>query len=361
MSGENPIGIGIVGCGEITQVMHLPILHELGSLEIAGLCDLSVEVLERLSGRWGVSAVTQDFSELIALPQVEAVLVCTYDHAPVVEAALAAGKHVLVEKPLAFTVEEGRALQASAEAAGVVAQVGYMKLFDPAMEQAQHRVKQIKHLRSITCHDYAGSFARHGELYDQVRGGDVPSEILTATREDVAERIAEMLGPERAGYGDLYTLLLMLGSHDLAVLRGLFGPSPKVLFAQARGDTQLMAVLEYEDGVLCVLEIGVGTSYAWWDEWVSIHGDDESLRIEFPNPYIRYGSTLTRIKQTVDGGASDNLVAVSNDDPFRREWIEFAGCVREGRATRSSFAGAVADLELARDIVAAMAPFPATA
>jgi len=358
MNADHRIGVGIVGCGEITQVMHLPILHELESFTIAGLCDLSGEVLGRLSERWGVSTVTQSFEELIALPEVEAVLVCTYDHAPVVAAALAAGKHVLVEKPLAFTAEEGRALAAAAEAAGVVATVGYMKLFDPAMERARERLGQIKRLRTITCHDYAGSFARHGQLYDQVRGSDVPADVIMATRVDVAERIASMLGAERAGYTDLYTLLLMLGSHDLAVLRGLFGSSPQVLFAQARGDDQLLAVLEYEGGVPCVLEVGVGTSYAWWDEWVSIHGDDESIRIEFPNPYIRYESTLTRIKETVSGAASDNVMTVSNEDPFRIEWIEFARCIGEGLATRSSFAGAVADLELARDIVAAMPPGP---
>jgi predicted dehydrogenase len=303
-----------------------------------------------------VATLTHSFEELIALAEVEVVLVCTYDHAPVAQAALAAGKHVLVEKPLAFTVAEGRALVEAAEQAGVVASVGYMKLFDPAMERARERLAQITRVRSITCHDYAGSFGRHVGLYDQVRGADVPVDVLTATRGDVAERIAGMLGPERAGYTDLYTLLLMLGSHDLAVLRGLFGPSPRVRFAQARGDDQLLAVLEYGDGVPCVLEVGVGTSYAWWDEWVSVHGDDESLRIEFPNPYLRYASTATRIKETVDGAASDSVIAVSNEDPFRREWIEFAGCVREGRATRSSFAGAVADLELARDIIAAMVP-----
>jgi predicted dehydrogenase len=351
-----PIGVGIVGCGEITQLMHLPILHELDDFTIAGLCDLSAETVAHLSQRWGVSATTTDYEELIALPEVDAVLVCTYDHAPVAAAAIAAGKHVLVEKPLAFTVDEARSLQAAAQTAGVVAQVGYMKLYDPGMELAMERLPQLKGLRSITCHDFAGSFSRHAPLYDLFRGSDVPAAVLEAGRAEVSGRIRTMLGDERAGYADLYSLLLMLGSHDLSVLRMLLGPSPRVAFAQARGDTQLTAVLEYPGGVPCVLEIGVGTSYPWWDEWVTVHGDDQALRIEFPNPYIRYSSTLVSIKETVGGAASDNVLAVSNEDPFRREWVDFAGCVREGREPRSTFAGGVADLELARNIVMAMTP-----
>jgi predicted dehydrogenase len=358
VSAQRPIGVGVVGCGEIAQLMHLPILHELDEFVVEGLCDLSAQTLSRLSARWGVAMTTTDHRELIASPDVEAVLVCTYDHAPIVTEAIAGGKHVLVEKPLAFTVDEGSLLAAAAEAAGVVAQVGYMKLFDPALERARERLPAITGLRSITCHDFAGSFARHAALYTQVRGDDVAAATLDAGRQDVAVRIAEMLGPEGSEHASLYTLLLMLGSHDLAVLRALFGQPERVLYAFARGQNQLLAVLEYADGVPCVLEIGVGTSYPWWDEWIAIHGDDEYLRIEFPNPYVRYSSTLLRVREALDGGASDRVVAVSNEDPFRREWVEFAACVRGGARTRAPFADGVADLELARQIVMALSLQP---
>jgi predicted dehydrogenase len=358
MSVDRPIGVGLVGCGEIAQLLHLPILNELDGFTIAGLCDLSADTVAHLSKRWSVAATTTDFEELIALPEVDAVLVCTFDHVPVVAAALAAGKHVLVEKPLAFTPDEARSLQAAAEAAGVVAQVGYMKLYDPGMELARERVAQLKGVRAVTCHNFAGSFSRHFPLYDRFRGTDVDTAVPAAGQAEVSARIKAMLGSDRAGHADLYSLLLMLGSHDLSVLRALFGPALGVVFAQARGENQLTAVLEYADEVLCVLELGVGTSYPWWDEWVSVTGDDQSLRIEFPNPYIRYGATLLQIKESIAGSASDSTVLVSNEDPFRREWVDFSACIQEGRAPRSTFAGAIADLELARDIVMAMTPVP---
>ena len=349
--------MGIVGCGEITQVMHLPILHELDAFVPAGLCDLSAQTLSRLGARWGVPATTTDYRELIASPDVEAVLVCTYDHAAVVAEAIAAGKHVLVEKPLAFTIDEASSLVVAADAAGVVAQVGYMKLFDPALERAQVRLQGITGLRSLTCHDFAGSFARHVPLYTQVRGDDVPASTLDAARKDVAARIGEMLGPDRAGY----TVALHAAADARQPRPGRAAGALRHARTASRMPARGATVSSWRcsstpAAFRACWRSASARSYAWWDEWIAVHGDDECLRIEFPNPYVRYGSTLLRVREALDGGASDRLVAVSNEDPFRREWLEFAACVREGAQTRASFAGGLADLELARDIVMAMAP-----
>ena len=79
-------------------------------------------------------------------------------------------------------------------------------------------------------------------------------------------RIAAVIGPN--------------GAVKSTVLRALFGTPEAVSYARPGGDGQLLAVLEYSGGVPCVLEIGVGTSYAWWDEWIAVHGNDEFLRID---------------------------------------------------------------------------------
>jgi predicted dehydrogenase len=360
-AGAAPLRVGVIGCGEIAQLMHLPLLHELDEVTIAGLCDLSAQTLERLGERYGVALRTTDHAELLASPQIDAVVVCTYDHAPVVAVAIAAGKHVLVEKPLAFTAAEARPLVAAAQEAGVVALVGYMKLYDPAVERAIAQVAAMRGRRSIHVHDFAGRFDRHGELYTQVRGDDVPAELLAAGRADVAARIAAALGPERAGHGELYALLLMLGSHDLAVLRAVCGPTARVVHAQAHGDDHLLAVLEQADGLPCVLEIAVGTSYEWWDEWLSIHGADRELRIEFPNPYIRYAPTVLRLREGWDGSPSERVAPISHDSSFRRQWRHFAACVRGEERPRTPLADGLRDLELAEAVIAAMAPRPQVA
>jgi predicted dehydrogenase len=357
---RGPIRVGVVGCGEIAQLMHLPLLHELDEFELAGLCDLSPGALGKLGGRYGVALRTSEYLELLAEEAIDAVAVCTYDHAPVVAAALAAGKHVLVEKPLAFTPAEARALVEASRDAGVVALVGYMKLYDPAVERAAARLASLEGLRALHVHDFAGRFDRYGALYTRFRPDDVPAPLLAAARDEVVARIVTALGPDRAGYAALYTLLLMLGSHDLAVLRALAGSPDGVAYARARGDEQLLAVLDYPGGVPCTLEIGIGTAYEWWDEWLAAYGVREELRIEFPNPYVRYAPTVLRIREADGASASERTVPVSFESPFRREWLHFADCIRTGAPPRTPLADGTVDLELACAIIAALPPRPAS-
>src|ERR1700761_3021024 len=97
------IRIGVVGCGLISQVMHLPYLSELGDrFELVAVCDIAPEVAGGCAERYGVSRVFSRWEDLIAEP-LDAVLVATSgDHAPIAIAAARAGRHVMVEKPLAL-------------------------------------------------------------------------------------------------------------------------------------------------------------------------------------------------------------------------------------------------------------------
>jgi predicted dehydrogenase len=351
-----PIRVGVVGCGEIAQVMHLPLLLELPEYAIGGLCDLSASVVEQLGQQYGVALRTTDYRQLAESDEIDAIVVCTYDHAPVALEALAAGKHVLVEKPLAFTPQEARPLVDAAEASGLVALIGYMKLYDRAVERAIGEVAALDGIRALHVHDFAGRFDRHPALYSQIRGDDVPQELLTASRDDAAARIAQALGTEHAGYVELYTLLLMLGSHDLAVLRVLHGAPERVLFAHARSDTQLLALLEFAGGVPCTFELGVGTAYEWWDEWLAVYGAREELRVEFPNPYLRYAPTVLRRRVADQESAAEQVVSVSHDSSFRREWRHFAECINGTASARTPLADGLTDLELAVEIIHALPP-----
>ncbi|MDQ0470491.1 Gfo/Idh/MocA family protein [Labrys wisconsinensis] len=350
-----PIGVGVIGCGEIAQLMHLPILHELPELEIAALCDLSATMRQGLGEHYGVAARYHDYRDLLADPAVEAVAVCTFDHAPVVEAALAAGKHVLVEKPLAFTPEEARPLVEAAERSALVAMIGYMKLYDPGYVLGLERIAAIGRPKMIQVHDFAGRFDRYQQLYTQLRGADVDPAVIEAGRAAAAARVRAALGPSHAGHHDLYMMLLMLGSHDLAVLRGAFGVAETVSHAQAVGPTHLLAVLGFPGGVPALLEIAFGAQYEWWDEWMSVHGERDEVRIEFQNPYVRNAAALVRLRESAGQGPSERLLPGTPDTAFRRQWQHFAACVRGGAAPRTPLRGGLEDLELAVRIVQAMA------
>lgn len=351
-----PISVGVVGCGEVSQIVHLPLLHELDEFRIAGVCDLSRATTAYVGDRYGVGLRTREYAELVSSDEIEAVLVATYDHAPIVQAALDEGKHVLVEKPLAFTPEEAAPLAETAARSGVAAMVGYMKLYDPAVERARDAVSSMNGIRALHVHDFAGRFDRHGALYTQFRAADVDAEPLAAAKAEAKKRVMNSLGEDHAGYADLYTLLLMLGSHDLSVLRTLKGTPERIAFARGRGDEHLLAVLEYSDDVLCTFEVSVDAQYEGWDEWVAIYGERQQLRIEFPNPYVRYAPTVLRYREPDGDSPAERVVAVSHESPFRREWLHFARCIRDSAAPRTPLADGVRDLELAREMVRAMPP-----
>ena len=142
--------VGVIGCGLIAQTMHLPVLRELPEARIEALCDISPGTVSAVADRLGVAKRYTDYGKLLADEDVDAVAVLTYDHYDVVAAAISAGKHVLIEKPLAFTVDEGRALVDLAERHDVTAMVGYMKLYDPGLEFATERIRPVVLLAAST-------------------------------------------------------------------------------------------------------------------------------------------------------------------------------------------------------------------
>ncbi len=97
--------VGIVGAGAITQVAHLPILRRLKGVEVVAICDTDVTKARALANRFGVRDAFSDIEEILEYEQLDAVAICTPNHLhePHAIAALSAGVHVLVERPLALT------------------------------------------------------------------------------------------------------------------------------------------------------------------------------------------------------------------------------------------------------------------
>jgi Predicted dehydrogenases and related proteins len=126
--------VGVIGCGGIAQMMHLPTLSERPDLfEITALADISEAVLNEVGERYRVAERSRDFRDVAKNPNVDAVFVLSSGrHGAALEAAYAAGKHVFVEKPLGFGRPETEKLAAAARAARGFTMVGYHKRFDPA-------------------------------------------------------------------------------------------------------------------------------------------------------------------------------------------------------------------------------------
>ena len=98
---ERRLRVGVVGCGQIAQTMHLPYLKRLPQIELVALADLSASLVNAVADHYGVERRYTDYRQLLEQADVEAVFVATRDHAPVSIAAARAGKHVMSEKPIA--------------------------------------------------------------------------------------------------------------------------------------------------------------------------------------------------------------------------------------------------------------------
>jgi len=126
----DPVRVGIIGTGAISQVVHLPILTERTDVTVAGVCDVDQPKAEAIAERFGVRHVVTD-EALIADPEVEAVIICTptYLHERLAVAALNAGKHVLVERPVALTAEATENVIDAARESGRCLMVGLSHRF----------------------------------------------------------------------------------------------------------------------------------------------------------------------------------------------------------------------------------------
>src|SRR6266513_249222 len=114
------LGIGIIGTGGISRA-HADGYRKLaGQARLVAVADIDLGRARAAADEWGVEHAFADYRELLDLKEVEAVSVCTFNraHCGLTVAALEAGKHVLVEKPMATTTEEARRMVEAARRSG---------------------------------------------------------------------------------------------------------------------------------------------------------------------------------------------------------------------------------------------------
>ncbi len=350
------IRMGIIGCGEIAQIMHLPFLTELREqFEVRAICDISPQLVATVGDIFHVSGRYTDYMELLANEDLDAVAILTADHAPVALAAARAGKHIFVEKPMCVTIDEGQAMIAAAEAQGVTLMVGYMKRYDPGYEYAQRIFQAMEGVRLIRVHDLTGRGPlAPQEIYSLHRATDLAPELRARLQAETYARMAQGIGSDDRRLIQAYGMMLGLSSHDMTVLRGAFGDPVAIRHAEVLSEGQLiLAVLEYANDVRCVWEIGniPQATRTWFDEELTVYGSAQTVSIQFPNPYVRYAPAYVRV-QEMDGTAhTSNTIATSFDEAFRREWQHFHHCVTTGTAPRTGAADGLRDIQILRAIV----------
>ena len=246
--------------------------------------------------------------ELIAQGRAGAVLVCSPDatHAEIVLDSLAAGLHVLVEKPLCLTTEDADRIIAARDRSDKVVQVGYMKRFDPAYEALEP-----------------------------------PDELLHVATTTYDPGLAAEFGPPGAVDRPADPFLGAL-IHDVNAIHGLIGTG-KAIDGFARPDGRAA-------GGTVALDNGVRWTLAWlridglgdFHQHLALYGRDDVRELEFPAPYLHQAPTVYRHR--THGGVTREQR--SWQEAYVRQLEHFHDCVTAGAPCRTPPEQARADIEL---------------
>ena len=138
--------VGIVGCGGIANNKHMPALAAIKEVELVAFCDIVAERAERAKEEYGTADAKAytDYKELISDKTIDVVHVCTPNksHSFITIDSLESGKHVMCEKPMAKTYEEGKAMVEAAKRTGKKLTIGYQFRFRPDSQYVYELCKE---------------------------------------------------------------------------------------------------------------------------------------------------------------------------------------------------------------------------
>jgi predicted dehydrogenase len=330
--------VALIGTGKVALANHLPGVSRCPDASLVALCDTDRAVLEEASRTSGITRTWTDPLGCIGESGVDAVIVATPNrvHHPIVMAAIAAGMHVLCEKPLALTVQQAREMATAADRANLRHMTAFTYRFVPAM----------RYLKQLTDQGFIGQ----------------PWHFRAQRFQDWGRRFLgwRQMSSE-AGTGETGDML----SHRLDYAHLLVGPIAQVMARTRRiWDTRIDAtgrehasdledwvgcLADFENGATGVLEStkvayghttgGIGRDYC------EVNGSEGSLVYELLHPHRLLGSrrdgTLEEIPVPPSSMTYSGQALGAGIDPLQAfRWdqnAEFIGAIREGRPCVPSF------------------------
>jgi UDP-N-acetylglucosamine 3-dehydrogenase len=276
------LGVAVIGAG-FWGKNHARVYKELESTELVAVCDRDILRAKAVANQLGVKAYSNS-SRMLQNEEVEAVSVCTWSTSLAKEAlkALRAGKHVLVEKPMATTTKQAKKLVLTAEENGLHFTVGFLMRFIPGLRHIREAVEDKK-----------------------------IGELVCAT----AKRVSQW--PERIG--DV-GVVKDTAIHDIDVMRFVFGEDPIAVYAKAgcmthrRFEDYAMIMLTFADGKSAFIESNWLTPYK--TRMLTVTGSDAIMRLD----YVTQDLWIEAANQNVQP-------KFPWQEPLKAELQHFANCI----------------------------------
>jgi predicted dehydrogenase len=349
--------VGVIGLGEVAQIVHLPVLKSLPELfEVTAMCDISPGLLQRVADTYSVRNRHTDAKAMIEGSDLDCVLVLNSDeyHAECVVSALEHNIHVMVEKPMCLSPREAESIIDARDASDALVMVGYMRRFAPAFLEAKEQLASLGRINYARVHDIIG---QNRLIIGQTSTVDRPDDLTRDMMEDRWARgrklVGDALGDVPDELASTYRLLCGLGSHDLSAMRELLGrPRGVVAARQWRNGNFIAALLEY-DGYFLTYETGVDDQVRF-DAHIEVYGDTASLRVQYDTPYVRHLPTVLVSDETRGDAYVRTTSRPHLKDPYTHEMEYFHTMITEGAAPKTSPEDFVEDLDLFAELIRVM-------
>lgn len=294
------VKVGIIGCGSIAKLRHLPEYKANKNVEIVAVCDIVAERAQEMAEEYGAVAFT-DYKDVLKINDIDAISVClpNYLHAPVSIAALNAGKHVLCEKPMATSEEEALAMIKAAKENDKKLMIAHNQRFNTSHQKAKEIIDGGK-LGKI--YSFRTTFGHPGPEGWSIDGAG-----------------SWFFHKEKAFIGAMGDL----GVHKADLMRYLLGEFSEV---GAFIETNAKQNTDVDDNAVCILRTENGLIGSLTASWAYVSGGDNStviygekgiLRLEADPEYslieeYRDGSIvnhkLDKIQTNEEGGQTTSKV-----------------------------------------------------
>lgn len=309
--GRSPLRAGVIGVGSMGS-NHVRVYGEIEGVELAAVADPDAERLRLASA--GAVGEYGDYRRMLAEERLDLVSVAvpTALHLEVTLAAIERRTAVLVEKPIAAHVEEGRRLAEAAREAGVLLTVGHVERFNPAVQELKRRLD-------------AGELGRVYQVH------------------------ARRVGPFPQRTRDV-GVVRDLATHDIDVMRYLVGSGAERLYAEierkisTEHEDTLMGVVRFASGVVGVLDVNWLTPVKVRE--LTVLGERGMFAVDYLTQELRFYA------KGEGGPATAPIdITVEKKEPLRAELEAFVEAVARGLPSPVDPADALAAVEVAEKLV----------
>ena len=304
MNKAPTIRVGVIGTGRIGRLHIGHLAQDIPEADLVALCSLDRPSMDSLAKQFNVSQTTEDYTELLADPQIDAVLItsATNTHVEISQAAAKVGKHIFCEKPIALDLKEIDETLAIVEKAGVKFQVGFQRRFDTSFMRVREAVASGEigepHIMRITSRDPAPPPIE----YIEVSGG----------------------------------IFLDMTIHDFDMARYLIGDEVVEIYATGgvRVDPQIgdagdidtaVITLQFKNGVIATIDNSREATYGY-DQRVEVFGSKGMVTAANP---LTDTVTFSNSKET-RAGLPPHFFVERYKPAYLSELQAFIACIQEG-------------------------------